>query len=79
MKAIVTIFKGELEGKTQLVERLTRMAEETQEVSDAYIFRPKSGSLMEFLLILKANKISYGTHFDTFEDLPKEERESRKS
>ena len=76
MKAIVTIFKGELEGKTQLQERLTRMAVEIQEVNDAYIYIPKAGSLMEFLMILKANKISYGTHFDTLEDLPKEKRES---
>ncbi|HEY0742567.1 MAG TPA: hypothetical protein VGD40_13925 [Chryseosolibacter sp.] len=78
MKAIVTIFKGELEGKTELRDRLRRMAGETQEVSEAYIYRPKSGSLMEFLLILKANRIAYGTHFDTLEDLPKEERESGK-
>lgn len=74
MKAIVTIFKGELEGKLELQERLARMAVETQEVSEAYVYRPKSGSLMQFLLILKANGIAYGTHFDTLEDLPKEPR-----
>lgn len=78
MKAIVTIFKGELEGKTELQERLARMAVEMQEVGEAYVYRPKSGSLMEFLLILKANKIAYGTHFDTLEELPKDQRESGK-
>ena len=79
MKAIVTVFKRELEGKDQLQERLLRLILETQEVGDAFIYRPKSGSLMEFLLLLKANKISYGTHFDTLEDLPVDEREKRKS
>lgn len=74
MKAIVTIFKGELEGKVELQERLSRLTQERQEVSDAYVYKPRPGSLMEFLLLLKANRISYGTHFDTLEDLPTEQR-----
>ncbi|HEY0655873.1 MAG TPA: hypothetical protein VGD65_22210 [Chryseosolibacter sp.] len=79
MKAIVTIFKGEFEGKEPLLERLGRMAHEIQEVSEAYIFSPKPGVLMEFLLILKANKIAYGTHFDTLEQTPTEQRDRKKA
>lgn len=78
MKTIVTIFKGELQGKSHLHERLARIAVEAHEIGDAYVYSPKSGSLMEFLLVLKSNRISYGTHFDTFEDLPTEQRDKSK-
>lgn len=74
MKAIVTVFRRELEDKEHLQDRLKNMSVEVKEVGEAFIFSPRAGVLMEFLLILKTNKVSYGTHFDTFTNLSEAEK-----
>lgn len=67
MKAIVTVFKSELKDREFVTNQLLANCQEVREVGDAIIFSPKSGSLVEFLSILRFNKIAYGTHFDTKE------------
>jgi hypothetical protein len=65
MNAIVTVFKSELSEKLQVVPVLIKLSKEVKELDDAFIYRPRSGSLMQFLSYLKEKNISYGTHFDS--------------
>jgi hypothetical protein len=67
MKAIVTVFKSEFHEREFVTRELLAKCQEVREVGDAVIFSPKPGALVEFLSILRFNKIAYGTHFDTRE------------
>jgi hypothetical protein len=49
----------------QVHEQLARLSNDVKKIGDAYSYSPSAGKLFEFLSILKHNKISYGTHFDT--------------
>jgi hypothetical protein len=68
MSAIVTVFKSELEEKTHLVPVLIKLSKEVKELNDAYVYRPRTGSLMQFLTLLNEKDISYGTHFNSMPD-----------
>jgi hypothetical protein len=65
MQAIITVFKTEFEGKEHIASRLKDMVDEVRLMSGAYILSPNPGKLFELLNILKENKITYGTHFDS--------------
>lgn len=65
MNAIVTIFSSELTDKQYLRSQLEQLCHDSQKVGNAFIFSPSTGKLLEFLSILKFNKVAYGTHFDT--------------
>jgi hypothetical protein len=65
MTAIVTIFKEELKDKEAIASQLKSLANDFQEVGEAYTYSPKPGKLYEFLNIAKEFKIAYGTHFNT--------------
>jgi hypothetical protein len=65
MRAIISVFKGEFEGKAQAKDAIAQLTDELNIVADAYIFSAKPGKLFEILSILRDHKITYGTHFDT--------------
>jgi hypothetical protein len=66
MNAIITVFKSE-SGARGLHRGLSKISKEVMELSDAFIYNPEPGRLLEFLSLLKENKIAYGTHFDTMD------------
>jgi hypothetical protein len=65
MRAIISVFKTEFEGKEHIAPGLKELIEEVKLVSGAYILSPKAGKLFSLLNVLKDNKINYGTHYDT--------------
>jgi hypothetical protein len=69
MQAIVTVFKNELKDRDELTERLRSLTKDVQDVGDALIYRPHAGGLISFLTVLYENGVTYGTHFNTGEDL----------
>lgn len=68
MRAIVTVFKAELENKEDIRHRLENFSEDVNQVGNAYVFVPRSGVLIQFLNVLADNKIIYGTHFNSIEN-----------
>jgi|GEM_PF-3094111 hypothetical protein len=69
---IVTVYKSEFLGKESIKGRLSELSADIKEIHDALAFRPRPGVLMEFLAVLRENRINYGTHFNSTEqsDLP---------
>jgi hypothetical protein len=65
MQAIITVFKGEFEGKDDVRSRISELTEDVKMVADAYVFSPRPGKLFDLLNILRNNKITYGTHFNS--------------
>ncbi len=63
MRAIITVFKNELDKEEKLLSMLTSLTLDMQQVTDAYVFAPKPGKLFELLNMLREHGISYGTHF----------------
>ena len=70
MQVVVTIPQHELEGKSEMKQKISLFAEEIKEGSGECKYSPKSGALMNFLTLLKENGVGYTTHFDMREDLP---------
>ena len=68
MKAIVTVFLEEFEGKSDAFSQLSEMSSEARQVGNAQIFFPIQGRLFEFLTVLKSQRIAYGTHFASKEN-----------
>lgn len=66
VKAIITIFKTEFTGKDSRC--LDGLYDDVKDIGDVMIYRPARGKLFEFLNVLRANKIAYGTHFDSLSD-----------
>lgn len=73
MRAIVTVFKEELKGRSSILDAIKSMASNFSEIPEAYTFSPKPGRLFEMLNLLKNNNISYGTHFNVTDDKPSSE------
>ena len=67
MTAIITIFEIEFAGKEEVSRKVEQLSSDVKKIEGAYIYSPKSGKLMEFLSVLRENKIAYGTHFNTLE------------
>ena len=67
MTAIITIFEIEFAGKEEVSRKVEQLSSDVKKIEGACIYSPRSGKLMEFLTILRENKISYGTHFNTLE------------
>lgn len=65
MKAIITIFKAEFIAKEEITSQLKPLCDEVKEVGDAFIYSTKPGKLFEFLSVVKANNIAYGTHVNS--------------
>lgn len=65
MQAIVTIFKAELIGKETVESQLHAISSEVKQVGDAFIYSPNPGKLFEFLNIVRAHQIAYGTHVNS--------------
>ena len=65
MKAIVTIFKNEFDGKELIKLSLDKFADQIELVSEVYVINPKSGRLFDVLNELRLNKIAYQTHFNS--------------
>jgi hypothetical protein len=70
MNAIITVFKIEFKDKKEIEILLPEMSDEVKEISDAFIYSPKPGKLMQFLSILKNHKIAYATHFNSRLEYP---------
>jgi hypothetical protein len=68
MHAIITIFQAEFANKENIRRIINDLSVDVQEIQGASIYSPKSGKLMEFLTILRENKIAYGTHFNTLDN-----------
>jgi hypothetical protein len=69
MKAIVTVFKRELEEREYVKVQLDVLCSDVKEVGQAIIYSPAGGKLVEFLSVLRFHKIAYGTHFDSKEEM----------
>jgi hypothetical protein len=65
MKAIVTVFRNEFAGKELVKLAIEKYTDQIELVSEVYVINPKSGKLFDLLNELRANKIAYGTHFNT--------------
>lgn len=64
MRAIVTIFKSEFEGKEGIANAIIAVSE-TKDIGEAFVLIPQPGKLFELLNLLKDNNIQYGTHFNS--------------
>ena len=65
MRAIVTVFKSELNQREFVRTQLQDLCKQVIEADDAVIFCPREVKIVEFLSVLRFHKVAYGTHFDT--------------
>ena len=65
MRAIVTVFKSELEERDFVTAGIKSLCRQVLECEDAIVFCPIDSKIVELLSILRFHKIAYGTHFDT--------------
>jgi hypothetical protein len=65
MKAIVTVFKSELNEREYVKGQLNHLCKQIIDTDEAVIFCPVEGKLVEFLSVMRFHKVAYGTHFET--------------
>jgi hypothetical protein len=65
MNAIITVFKTELAGKEHVIKEIVDCCSSLDQIAEAFIINPRDGRLFEVIEMLRKNKISYGTHFNT--------------
>ncbi|MFZ6010602.1 MAG: hypothetical protein ACOYXT_09660 [Bacteroidota bacterium] len=69
MSVSITIFKSELVGKSKLEHQILQLCKAVQALEDTYVYTPMSGKVVEFLHLLRDNKIMYSSHFETPENM----------
>jgi hypothetical protein len=65
MRAVITVFRTEFEGKDDVKLMVGELTDDFKIAEDVYMLSPRPGKLFDLLSILRENKISYRTHFDS--------------